>query len=394
MLLSFSFKNFRSYRDEAVFSLETGTRLRRFKRENTHRTAFASVVKSAFLFGPNAGGKSNLLKAFSVLRSLVVCPTSDSAEALLWEPFCNSNNPTEFSVLFTKNGMLFEYTLHYTEKEVVYEQLSVNDKVVFQRDGQRVTSKEYSLLENSTTLRSNQLLLYWAQDLNLPEAVDAFSWFEEDIVDLTERLALDVQLSRNEAKILSDSAFKEKFLSILQAVDFNISDYIVSEDTALKRQKSSEQLLFQHKFDDTSLYLPVNRESTGIKRFVQLLLAILPEFASDKVILIDGFEQSFHIEMIKVLVNLMNKWNGNNQFIVTTHAFNVMDLFLRPDQIYFADKTPNGTSEVYSLFDFDDVAVTRSDFDYKKRYLKGMFAGMPIVNTTWLETIFEKGNRK
>ena len=93
MLLSFSFKNFRSYRDEAVFSLETGTRLRRFKRENTHRTAFASVVKSAFLFGPNAGGKSNLLKAFSVLRSLVVCPTSDSAEALLWEPFCNSNNP-------------------------------------------------------------------------------------------------------------------------------------------------------------------------------------------------------------------------------------------------------------------------------------------------------------
>ena len=168
----------------------------------------------------------------------------------------------------------------------------------------------------------------------------------------------------------------------------------MSEDTALKRQKSSEQLLFQHKFDDTSLYLPVNRESTGIKRFVQLLLAILPEFASDKVILIDGFEQSFHIEMIKVLVNLMNKWNGTNQFIVTTHAFNVMDLFLRPDQIYFADKTPNGTSEVYSLFDFDDVAVTRSDFDYKKRYLKGMFAGMPIVNTTWLETIFEKGNRK
>lgn len=391
--------------------METGSRLRRLKAENTYHTKNINVIKSAFLFGANAGGKSNLLEAIILLRYIILHPTEDSTEQFPWEPFVGNDKPTVFSITFLKNNKKFMYFLEYTDKMVCSELLKVDDRVIFKRIQGQVEGPDKVLEENIKTLRNNQLLLYWAQDKNVLEAIEAYSWFKNDIIDLTERLSSERMLNREDSKIFADKEFKEKFLAVLKAADFNISDYILSENTEvkekiekflstqedmpegikkviLKSQVYVTELQLKHSFDIMSPYFPLRRESLGTQRFVQLLIHIMPELTSNKVLLIDEFDQSFHFEMIKVLVNLMNKWNANNQFIVTTHQFNVMDLKLRPDQIYFVEKNVEGISEMYSLFDFDNVALMRSDYDYKKRYLKGLFGGMQIVNFAALDSIF------
>lgn len=84
--------------------------------------------------------------------------------------------------------------------------------------------------------------------------------------------------------------------------------------------------------------------------------------------------------MTEVLLKLFNQWNKKSQFIVTTHSFDLMDKNLRPDQIYFVEKDRFGKSELYSLFDFDDIALKRHDYKYKRRYLQGIYGADQIIN--------------
>lgn len=413
MLLKFVVENFKSYKDETVFSMEAGSRLRRLNKENTRVIDNTRVLKSAYLFGANASGKTTLLQAISRLRRLVVEPPSDSVDLLLCEPFAYFYKPTKFEIIFLKNGKKFKYLIKYTEIQILAEALEVDGKCIFRREGQEISM--ISMRDGLQTLRKNQLLLYWAQDKNISEAIEAYSWFKNDVIDLSGRIDVTRPLSDAEGKILARRSIGEKFLSILRAADFNITDYRVIDNAsaqlhvrgitqemwekipmelrpmfmAVDRYQYKELLLEHRMFGQKVDFLLLN-ESLGTQRFIKIIVNILTELSGGKLILIDEFDRSFHVEMIKVLVYLMNKWNKANQFIATTQQYNVMDFDLRPDQIYFTQKNVDGVSELYSVFDFADAAMTRNDFDYKKRYLKGLYGGTQIVNWEKLDEIFSE----
>lgn len=414
MLLEFGFENFKCYKNKVLFSLAAGEGLRRFKKENTFVECNERLLKSAYIFGANGSGKTTILEALLVFRRMVIEPVRDSVSPLRWFPFAGSLEPTRFSITFFKNGKEYMYFLDYDGKQVISEDLIANECYIFRRYKQEMSV--HGKQEGLETVRTNQLLLYWAQDKNVPEAMEAFEWFAKDIVCLTEKVDNDRFFNEEEGKILKNPAFKEKLISFLKAVDFHIEGYALieqREENPMQKllaqwghlpygisemlepeKRSAYDMIIEHRINGEMVNFTLSSESAGLKRLVRLLVNILPEAGSGQLFLLDGLEKDFHIEILKVIVKLMNEWNQGNQFIATTHQLDVMNFDLRSDQIYFADKNYEGLSEIYSVFDFADTALTRNDFDYKKKYSKGLYDGTAIINWAQLQALLSEEDKE
>lgn len=392
MLISVEVKNFRSFYDKTIFSMETGYKLRKYSKTNIHNRNIIKVVKSAFIFGGNANGKTNIINIFVLLRALILRPTMSEVDRLITDTFAGNSEPTHFIVKFLKNTKLFIYELEYVEERVIRESLTVNNTVIFSRDEQSLELPD-ELTGLKQTIRKNQVLLFFAQSNNISEAKEAFEWFAMDVIIPT----MDYLEHSHFEKLKNDKALKERLIAFLQAADFNIVDIELREKTrkpatiSVKREdeeevvtvverKLTEVYCVHQDSDDTCFVLNLEDESAGTKIFLLLAVDILKNKAKDKVFFIDEFDASLHIKLTKVLLNLFNKWNAGSQFVVTTHSFDLMDQDLRSDQIFFVEKDRYGKSEIYSLFDFDDPALKRHDYNYKCRYMQGIYGADQIVN--------------
>lgn len=396
MLISVEVENFRSFYDRTVFSMETGSRLRSHGTTNTHRFKGLRLLKSAFIFGGNANGKTNVINVFHLLKALILQPTSSELEGLLTDTFAGNSKPTYFLVKFLKNNKYFTYELEYVEDRVIRESLRVNDRVIFSRDDEKLVLPE-SLMSLYSTIRKNQLLLFFTQTNNILEAKEAYEWFVIDVViPNTNKLHPSILKELKQNKELT-----KKIILFLQAADFNILDIEVREridhipsELSVKmsgedaeitagefiEQRVAEMYCTHQGVDGDTFVLNFSEESAGTKIFLRLAAYILRDRGRNAIFLIDEFDASLHIKLTEVLLKLFNKWNQGSQFIVTTHSFDLMDKQLRPDQIYFVEKDRFGKSELYSLFDFEDTKLKRHDYNYKLRYLKGIYGADQIVN--------------
>ena len=144
-----------------------------------------------------------------------------------------------------------------------------------------------------------------------------------------------------------------------------------------------------HQSAHGTFQLDFNNESSGSKAFMFLALYILKNKNNGKVLLIDEFDKSFHLELAEALLDVFHHDKQVNQFILTTHELALMDYNLRQDQIWFADRNQFGETELFSIYDFDDDALKRSDFGYKKRYLEGRFGATQLVAKSVLQEVME-----
>ena len=119
MLIDFTFKNIRSFKEEVTFSMEVGEGIVEYTKENTISSRDIDVVKSSFIFGGNASGKSNVIRAFQLLRAIIVHGTSSELEALPVDSFANREGNTYFKIQFIKNGNLYCYELDYDAHSII-----------------------------------------------------------------------------------------------------------------------------------------------------------------------------------------------------------------------------------------------------------------------------------
>ena len=396
MLISVEVENFRSFFDRTIFSMETGSKLRSHGSTNTHRYKQLKLLKSALIFGGNANGKTNVINVFHLLKALILQPTSSELEGLLTDTFAGNSEPTYFLVKFLKNNKYFTYELEYVEDRVIRESLQVNDCIIFSRDGEELVLPE-SLMPLYTTIRKNQLLLFFAQTNNILEAKEAYEWFVIDVV-IPDTNKLHPLILK---ELKQNKELTRKIILLLQAADFNILDIEVrdridhvpselsvktsGEDAEIIAGKFIEQRVAEmyctHQgVNGDTFVLNFSEESAGTKIFLRLAAYILRNQDRNTLFLIDEFDASLHIKLTEVLLKLFNQWNQRSQFIVTTHSFDLMDKQLRPDQIYFVEKYRFGKSDLYSLFDFADTKLKRHDYKYKRRYLQGIYGADQIVN--------------
>ena len=396
MLISFKVKNFRSFKEEIEFSMEAAPDIKAHQESHVRKVEEYDLLKSAVLFGPNASGKSNFASALSSLVFLITKPTSDVTEFLYTNTFAfSSNNNTSYQIEFIRNSKHFTYTLEINANEVVFEKLLVGSVVCFERNRQEFVEVPQTLQDQTRNIRKNQLLLFFAQAQNDTNAIDAYIWFNQDLIfaDSGQRqMSLIFELRSK----LQNPIFKEKFLAILKYADFDITNIAVFDTpvpgSSIESSAWSHVITTHTDEAKNEFMMGMWNESEGTGKFVLVMLEIMLNIMDDgKVIIFDEFDRSLYQELSQTLLYLINSEKQDNQFILTTHELSLMNYDLRIDQIYFTEKNTNdGSTKLFSLFDFDDPELGKEYVDYKQRYLSGCYGSIPIISQHILEGILEE----
>lgn len=397
MLIEFTVKNYGSFKNETSLSLETGAHLRKFKDTNIYTKVGVSAIKNAIIFGPNGSGKSQLLDALNVFASMVrTGGTKEITDNLPYNPFLfdpeSKKAPTTFSVDFIRNDQRYYYEVQYNRDEIIFEKLSLisgsgKEKEYFVRE--KTGLKSEKLDELLPKLRPNALFLFLAQRENDPVAVEVYRWFMMDLINAFGNGLLAIKLD----DFLEDLNIKNQLLRFLYSVDINIVDYRVQkigiEDKNGTIRNELHVLTSHYVYDKDSKrlgqdFLDLTLESEGTQRIFWLGLMVLyaQTMGQDKTIIMDEFDNSYHEELAKAIVEVINSKPNKNQFIFTTHNVSLMDINLRSDQIYLISKDRYGISSLRSIFDFNDSKnIGRGDIKYAKRYIEGCFGAVPIIDS-------------
>lgn len=426
MLIDFELENFRSYKDRKALSMESGDRLRKWNHENTLvAPSGLRLLKCVAMFGANGSGKSSIIKGISLMRSIITNPTHDISEDLPFYPFrlddSSAARPTVFKITFITNNFQYAYAITYNQNEILNENLSAADlrkkhfvmKHLFERDKDTKGLLPDGQENVAANTRKNSLLLYSLQANNYAPAIDVFNWFKQKLIIFSNQL----DFSTFDDGFIDNPVVQTELNHFLRASDINIQgldheemdvslpqplvDFLqsmseksdTSDDNRVNSKTKVRNLFTLHKkYDEKGNVIGTQRislgnESTGTQRIVLIALAIIKSQLSDgsDTLIFDEFEEGLHYEMAMALVNLFNSPQNNNQFILATHQLKLLDAHLRVDQIYFTEKNYHGESDLYSLFDYGE-AVSRPDIDFSKRYIKGQFGSVPIINLEDLKT--------
>lgn len=388
MLIDFTFKNIRSFKEEVTFSMEVGEGIVEYTKENTISSRGIEVVKSSFIFGANASGKSNVIRAFKLLRDIIVYGTSSELETLPAHTFANGAGNIYFKIRFIKNGNLYSYELNCDANNINEEHLLMNGNIIFNRTVDDIIMPSL-IAELKGALRDNQPLLFFAQSNNVPEAKEAYEWFAQDILilGLGHNDLCNQQLFK---PLYTNPNLKEKVLYFLKAADFHIKDIKIQEyftPIQENNQNLESRLLLQFEYEckDGGIFtIDYEEEGIGTRIFLLLAMMILDNHHNSKLFLVDDFDCSLHPKLANILLRVFNEWNHDDtQLIATTHNTDILDAPIRTDQVWFVDKSYYGISTLDNVFDYNELSIK----GIKKSYQDGLYGADQIINDSMIKDI-------
>lgn len=377
MIISLRLKNFFSIREEAVLDFTadmTSRKLRDDLPENLIDFNGDKFVNIIGLFGSNAAGKSNIIKAISFCRNLVLTShLNNEDDKLDYEPFkFDSDKPSEFYINFVTNGIEYEYAFHIYEGRIIFEELFHYPK---KRKARIFTRKDKSYsyrkgvidrpFEVETSTGTKTLFISRASSMNRSIAQAVYRFFRNEIVVGVESFDFS-KLDRQEF-----DQNKEILLKALEVSDSDIVDIRLSEFNPGKMQ-----MLSFHREDPTIPFDFEKEESEGTKRLFILLLTILRKSVEGASIFMDEFDLKLHLRLAEFLLDAVRASRGG-QFVFTSHNPALIDTHkLRPEQIVFVNKQNDGNSEFVPLSDYEGIA---KNMDIQKAYLQGRFDAVPYI---------------
>lgn len=411
MLIEFRVKNFYSIQDEQVFSLVASSQEQHINNTFNIESEKLTLLKSAAIYGANAAGKSNLIKAFAVMSEIIIKSAivqRDKKLPIL--PFLlgqNENEPTEFEMSFIAQGVRYRYGFSATNDRVFKEWLFAypNGRMqqLFLRTYDKKT-KEYTyedrnlmgekkLWEKST--RENALFLSTAIQLNNQQLKPIFDWFlllgiSRDSGDFANSFNVTINTFQKQSKEL---------IEYLKAVDLDIENLKIEKQDfeqevpsnipkELREQFKRFSKVTQFRVKTTHLNqkgqtidFSIELESDGTQKFFTFLGPVLETLSDGRILIVDELHNHLHPTMTRFIIELFHneKINTKNaQLIFTTHETSVLskDIF-RKDQIYFCEKQ-NKATKIYSMSDFKGL---RKNIDYEKSYLLGRFGALPRLKS-------------
>lgn len=397
MLCQFTVKNFKSIRDEMTFDMQATAISEHEDRVIKDRDGELFLPVSA-VYGPNGGGKSNVLEAlhslvFKVLRALYATSDNENAairsKRILIEPFAFSaetvNAPTEFELFF--RTALAEYRYEFTvRKDVIeYERLdrvkfeTGRKSALFERDENEIILKgDFAKLKISEDISETlPLLSYLGITYAKNEVVqDVLNWFDDQIDFLNygnPRQELRMAVSNSED-------VKKLMLDMIQEMDLDIADFRVEE-----RENDRIEVFTKHIIDDYEAELNLFDESRGTKKIFGLLPFIAQSLLEGTTLVIDELDAKIHPALLKYIIMLFSnmKINKNGaQLIFTSHDLSTMNSeVFRRDEIWFVAKGNKENSKLYSLVEFKDDKgkSVRKDAKFDKQYLEGKYGADPYL---------------
>jgi uncharacterized protein len=418
MLIEFTVKNFRSIKEEQALSMvkDKGDELEGSNTFVVEKPANIQLLKSAVIYGANASGKSNLLRALAEMESIVRNSASSSqvGDEFSLTPFLfdekSSKEETEFEVSIVIENVRYQYGFSATKFNIISEWLIAYPKGRPQRWFSRVfnnksKSSDYvfgdsltgkkTIWQNAT--RENALFLSTAVQLNSDQLKPIFNWFQKKLRP-TDVFGWGPGFT---ASLCESQDEKDGILSFLKAADFDIHDIQIEKskfDTEsipetvpasmkneiIKSMKDKDitDIKTIHKTASGQLIpLDFDEESDGTQKFFTFIGPWIDSLKNGYILVIDELHDTLHPKMVKYLVGLFNspKTNPKNaQLIFTTHETSILnqDVFRR-DQIWFCEKNENQETSLYPLTDF---SPRKSRENIELGYLSGRYGAIPFTS--------------
>ena len=414
MLVEFRTQNFRSLREEQVLSLVASPdkSLLDTHALDTGLKAAPHVLKSAVVYGANASGKSNLIKALQYMRDVVLMSATlqpGQAFARL-QPFrldaVSASQPTAFEVTFILDGVRYQYGFAMNAQRIVSEQLLVYKAFKPQRWFERHFDAEsgkdvYEFgpgLKGAKTLwegatRPNALFLSMAVQLNSEALRPVYDWFAHRLVILNEHAPLSPQFSLEMLKL---EAQRKAIGEFLRAADISIADVEVATKqatvhsirfdlaTGKREEETGEQTVdevrFHHLTEHGQAVFDLADESSGTRNLLFLARPVLDILSNGQTLVVDELDTSLHTLLVQALVRLFHRPEANTggaQLVFTTHDTSLLDAYglFRRDQVWFVEKRPDQSSSLYPLLDFSP----RKNEALERGYLQGRYGALPLL---------------
>ncbi|MDR3251714.1 MAG: ATP-binding protein [Tannerella sp.] len=417
MLLEFSIGNFLSFKEKKTLSLIASS-ISDYKETNVFTTEGYGLLKSAVIYGANASGKSNFIRAVSIMRQIVLYSFNrSSTKPLNVTPFL-LNTETEtaashFEVLFETGGIRYRYGFEVTAKEVVSEWLFESgenvEKRLFIRQGDGIdvsaTYKEGADLEEKT--RNNALFLTVVDQFNGTVAGQIMKWFQdlrtisglnrENYESVTFRMILNEKTKKTILDFYKnlDLGFngleidRKKFDSkeIAEDAPEQIMELLIKDlEGAFKYNIKTLHNKYDkgNKFVGTQEFDMGSQESAGSNKVFDISGAVFDVLQNGGVLVIDELDSSLHPLLTLAITRLFNSTSENPknaQLVFTTHDTNLFSLGkFRRDQIYFIEKDRYGASDLYSLVEYkEDGGKVRKDRSFEEDYIQGRYGAIPYI---------------
>jgi uncharacterized protein len=423
MLIQFSVANYRSIREQQTLTLvasagkehlDTHTCLSGLKSP-------ARLLRSAVIYGPNAAGKTNVLKALDFMKSIVIgsvvsLPTAEAP----YDPFKLSietrEAPSTFEVSFVQEGVLYEYGFGVTAQRI-HEEWLIEYRL---RKGREVFHRQFIPKNNSyewkfsnafkgnralwrDSTRENALFLSTAAQLNSVHLLPIFAWFQRRLVFVPSIIGLNAGLT---LQLLSAADGKHLLLPFVRKADPGIGDVeikreaipgavpggmlrtprdapFIIDQSAPNSPPEQVSITFSHGSidDDVAAAIDLFEESAGTQALFMAAGALLNVLRRGEILLFDEIDTSLHPLLTRFIVGLFNSEKNNPngaQLICSTHDTTLLDVdVFRRDQVWFVEKGEDRASHLFPLSDFSP----RKDDSLERAYLRGRYGALPVLDS-------------
>lgn len=396
MLLEFSFANFLSFKDKVTFSM-VATSLKDRKADSTDTTFSTGgevpvvLSRACVVFGANASGKSNLIKAMYFFKWFTMNSSKEiqAGEKIPVNSFALSTSsvaePSLFEIVILIGDDTYRYGFEASMEEVHREWLYVKagkkrskELELFYRE-----KNEYELhprfligreLTEKNMVRDNALLLSLAGQFNDPYAGAVMKWLNDTTIIFgnSDRKIWNVALLAMENPVI-----RKRIVDFSRYADLGIDDIMLTDKGVMTTHAQYDT---EGKEATSVTFSMEDSESEGTVKYFSLAYPILDALENGKRLIVDEFGAKLHTLLLERIISLFNTQSGNNrnaQLLVTLHDTNLLSSnLLRRDQIWFTQKSGRGESSLYPLSDYK----VRSDASYEKDYLLGKYGATPIID--------------
>ena len=394
MIVQFSIENYLSFKGPNTLSMvATPLREDRVLSENVLipvGDTDIQILKSAMILGPNASGKSNVIKAFDFFKRFIINSFKNiqAGEDIDVENYRldvdTAKEPSTMEMIFLSGGNQYRYGFTVSRTLVENEWLCrkacrkrAKEVELFRKKGEKVqVHPSMPLVQdivNRKMVRPNALILSVAAQFNEGTAVEIIHWLDDTAVISCS----DEEGNWKEAlRHFDDADVRERIVAFSQYADLGIEDI----------EKSGERVTSTHKQYDSEgkvvqaiLFPFLENESDGTIKYFSLAFPIIDALDHGKRLIIDEMDSKLHPLLSERIVSLFNSKETNPlgaQLIFTAHDSNLLSSgAFRRDQIWFTQKDRLGASELYSLAEYK----VRGNAAFEKGYLSGKYGATPIL---------------
>lgn len=421
MLLEFTVGNYLSFKDPVTLSM-VAAKVKSEDSDVDQNNTFpieknVSLLTSAAVYGANASGKSNLVKALRFMQWLVLNSSKESlaGSSIKTIPFrlderCMSD-PSHFEIVFSFDDVVYRYGFEVNSKRVIaewcfYSPKGKESRLFYRHEDEITISRNFkggAKLKELT--RPNALFLSVATQFNNEIANKLSEWFDRLII--IRGLSNSIINRGTPRMLLEVSQFQQLVKNLIQKADMGIDNLIAEKVTVPSDsdtrfpddmpQEVRDYFLKHARYDQDTIQVhtlhkvqtengtvkevlfDIDEESDGTQKFFYLTGPIIDSLLQQRVLVIDEIEASMHTLLTRYLVNLYNSNESNSkhaQLVFTSHDTNLLDKkHFRRDQIWFVEKDNIGASHLYSLAELK----VRNDATFENDYLRGKYGGVPIL---------------